>query len=107
MDTLDILRKCSAAVTEHLVQVLNGKGIISDEDEPACLSSTMVTGWSEECEEFLRKHGYTGGEINTCSKFFEAHGQIYALYDEDAMTRSQAIAYIEHQASLDPFAGLN
>lgn len=93
MDVLSTLQQWDTQETQKLVLALNSKSIVSDEDETG-LSSTMVENWTDSCETFLRNNGYTGGEIKQCSKYFENHGAIYALYDSADLNYEKAVKYI-------------
>jgi len=85
-------------VIEQLVDQLNNKGIVSDEDL-SFLSTWFIESWDDECEELLRKHGYKYGSLDTCAKFFDSHGDIYALFDCDSYDDELALAYLQKVAN--------
>ncbi|MDP3269806.1 MAG: hypothetical protein Q8M40_12290 [Legionella sp.] len=80
MNILEVLKKWDSQAIQSVISLLNSQGIVSDEDDTG-LSSTMMENWSDECEQYLRSHGYIGGEIRVCGKFSNDHGAIYALYN--------------------------
>jgi hypothetical protein len=92
-NTLEILQLWDKQVIQKLVSALNTDGIISDEDRTG-LSSCMVEKWSIECEVYLRKFGYLGGEIKRYGKYFDTHGAIYALYDSSALDSDDALQHL-------------
>ena len=93
VDVLEILEHWETGELLALISALNIQGIISDEDDTG-LSSTMVESWKDDCEAFLRKKGYSGGKIERCSKFFDKHGAIYALYDENSYSYEEALKHL-------------
>jgi len=94
MTVLQILQDCNPVIIQLLASKLNSLSIVSDKDE-AGLSSTIVKLWSSDGEQYLRDHGYIGGEIKICGKFFNEHGAIYALYDSLAIEFDDAYRYLE------------
>lgn len=93
MDTLEILETWSEEDLCRLVARLNRDGIVCDEDGLG-LSSLMVEFWSEECEEYLMRHGYRGQRIQTCGRFLPAHGAVYALYDSGRRDYEQTFSHL-------------
>lgn len=89
MNVLEILKNWDKDLVLRMVLSLNKDGIISDEEHNG-LSSTMVENWMDDCDAFLRNKGYEGGKLETCSRYFNACGQIYALYDSTALSAEDA-----------------
>jgi hypothetical protein len=94
MDILKILENWAPQHVQSLVSSLNTDGIVSDQEDDG-LSSTMIEGWTGECEQFIRSKGYTGGKVAICGDFFPGYGAIYALYDTSLMTREEALKYVK------------
>ncbi|QSX35350.1 hypothetical protein JYB87_09260 [Shewanella avicenniae] len=77
LKTIDVLHDLDSDVVEDLVAILNRYGIVSDEDG-SCLDSTMIEYWNDECDSFLKSHGYHGGELKSTGNYFDFHGAVYA-----------------------------
>lgn len=80
---------------------LNATGVVTDEDRLG-LSSTMAEGWDEACESFVRLHGYEGGPIELRAAYFNNVGNIYALYDSDALSAADVDARMQAVAKRNP-----
>lgn len=89
MNILKTLENWDKDLILSMVSSLNKDGIISDEEHDG-LSSTMVEHWMDDCDAFLRDKGYEGGKLEACSRYFNTHGQIYALYDSTALSAEAA-----------------
>ena len=95
------MEKPPKAIVEYLVTTLNATGIVSDEDNNVGISSTMIERWSDDCTDYLRENGYTGGELTDDGGYFPGHGAIYILYDKQPVTYEEAREYLEQLGSTD------
>ena len=102
-DILQVLKEeRQKAMVEYLVTTLNTTKLFSDEDNNVGVSSTMLEHWSDECTEYLRENGYTGGELFCIGKYFSAHGAIYVLFDRQGVTYEEANEYLERLGAREP-----
>lgn len=94
MSHLENLKSMSPQAIKALVYLLNSDGIVTDSGE-SLLSSAMVKFWSEDYDEFLLEHGYTGEKIKTYTEFFEGFGAIYSVFDTSSWTTEKASKYLK------------
>jgi len=99
-NALMILKKWHPDRLNNLIHILNTHRIASDEGR-AGLSPGMIECWSEECDQFLRECGYSGGKLSPCGIFSHCAGAIYAIYDESSITYQEAYEYLSCLASFD------
>ncbi len=92
---INILRSCEKDDIEKLINQLNIDGIVSDEDK-CLISSYMVKNWDSRCTDYLTSHGYEGGCLRAHGKFFENHGAVYVLFDENKHAYRTANDYMNH-----------
>jgi len=93
MKTIKILKDWNQIKLDELIGTLNINHLVSDEDSKG-LSSTMIEGWSNECDSYLRSNGYTGGKLNTHSSFLPDHGAVYVVFDESQISYDDASKYL-------------
>lgn len=91
---IDILKEWNKETTNYLVEILNTRSIVTDEDETE-VSSNMIESWSTECDDFLRKHGYVGSLLATAGDYFDDYGAVYAVYDTDQTTYEEVKQYLK------------
>ena len=77
---------------EAIVIALNDHGIVSNEDNKAKFSRSMNKCWNDD---YLREKGYNGGELGKAGKFYQNHGDIYALYDTQLFSYEEAVKYLD------------
>ena len=99
-NALMILKKWHPDRLNNLINILNTSRIASDKGR-AGLSSAMIECWSEECDEFLREYGYSGGRLSPCGIFSHCAGAIYAIYDESSITYQETHEYLSCIARFD------
>lgn len=98
--TLQILQGWNSGSLSLVIDALNKKGVITDEESTG-LSSYMIEHWNEACTEYLLIHGYAGGKIKTCAKYFPHLGAVYALYDEALLEFEEITGYLENKFKPD------
>ena len=92
---INILQGTDSEAVKNLVNKLNFDGIVSDED--GCIvSSFMIEHWSEECDLYLYRNGYTGSRLVRYGKFFPSHGAVYVLFDGDRHSLETANKYMNY-----------
>ncbi len=91
---LHVLREINPATLSKIIEQLNNSGIILDEDTPS-FNSTVIEKWEESCDDFLRNLGYCGGNLQVEGKYYNNHGAVYALFDEDIYDYSEAREYMD------------
>ena len=77
---------------EAIVIALNDNGIVSNEDNKAKCSRSMIKSLNDD---YLREKGYSGGELGKAGKFYRNHGDIYALYDTQRVCYEKAVEYLD------------
>lgn len=90
---IDILNRMESEEIQKLVGKLNSDGIVSDEDD-SLLSSYMIEHWTSECDSFISQQGYTGSTLKIHGSFFQSHGAVYVLFDEELHSYESAKHYM-------------
>lgn len=64
-----------------LANKLNKYGFAADVDTPV-LSPEIAEWWCEKCTKYIKKFGYTGGEISKINNVYSPkYGTVYAIFD--------------------------
>jgi hypothetical protein len=93
MSIYESLTNCDLEVVKDIIKHLNRHSVISDEDKYH-IQSTLIENWTSDCTEYLKKYGYTGGNLECVGDYFTNYGAAYALYDEGNCTRKEAMTYL-------------
>jgi hypothetical protein len=90
---VEVLKSFDKKDIDNIVDVLNDKHMVSDEDDTA-LSSYIMKIWSHECYVYLKENGYRGGDLRIIGKYFPNYGASYLLYDKINLTFEEAYDYL-------------
>lgn len=74
------LQSIDSEVLDAIVGKLNANGRVTDECGVG-ISSTVIEDWSDEDTDYLRKHGYTGGNLTKVTET-SLDGTVYILQSE-------------------------
>jgi hypothetical protein len=92
--TINILKEADSSFIQNLVAKLNSDGICSDEDSIG-IASLNIEGWDDECTEFLKTNGFHGESLSNSGRFYEGHGAVYVIFDNDVHTYDSAEKYMK------------
>ena len=92
---IEVLKRTDKNLLQKMINRLNDIGIASDED--GCgLSTVMIKRWKNDCEDYLRKNGYFGGNLLTHGNFFAQCGQLLVLFNSELYDYENAMKYMEN-----------
>lgn len=95
VSAISVLESCELDVLSEIINFLNDKGIISDEDSPS-FHSTVMKQWNDNSNKYLKEKGYNGSKLSVHGSFYDNHGAVYVLFDENKHNYKTAKAYMDN-----------
>lgn len=76
------------------LNILMSRGFLLDENK-TFIGSRAIESCLGTIESIFRGYGYEGGKPKIYSQYFGNHGQVYAVYDSDRLTKIDAAEYVD------------
>lgn len=88
------LQTAEPSLIREALNILMSRGILLDEDDNF-IGSRAIESCLGTIESIFRGYGYESGKLITYSQYFGNHGQVYAVYDSDRLTKIDATEYVD------------
>ncbi|KOY85064.1 hypothetical protein AD998_01880 [bacterium 336/3] len=79
--------------TQNIVDILNNKGIITDED--FIFSKIAMKDGGSALKKFITDNGYYGGELQITGKYYDQYGEIIAIFDSSKFSHKEVYKFFE------------